>query len=148
MPPRIAAAALVFRHRFTVCAIEHVRSGESHMRALLTAAIAAIAGASLTPAQAADNLPPAYGNAPPPAYAPPPPAYGYAPPVYAPASPYRVPPGYVVAPEGPVYAVPAPNYQAGDEYEANEVLVDNRRYYRDCWWEWGFRRCALKPRWW
>jgi len=148
MPPRIAAAALVFRHRFTVCAIEHVRSGESHMRALLTAAIAAIAGASLTPAQAADNLPPAYGNAPPPAYAPPPPAYGYAPPVYAPASPYRVPPGYVVAPEGPVYAVPAPNYQAGDEYEANEVLVDNRRYYRDCWWEWGFRRCALKPRRW
>ena len=128
------------------------------MRALMLTAAMAIAGAALTSARAADNLPPpAYGNAPPPAYAAPPPAYGYAPPpaygyappVYAPASPYRrVPPGYVVAPEGPAYAVPAPNYQAGDEYEANEVLVDNRRYYRDCWWEWGFRRCALKPRWW
>ena len=98
--------------------------------------------------------PPAY--APPPAvYAPPPVAYGYAPPPvaygppYAPAAPHRrVPPGYVVAPEGPVYAVPAPNYQAGDEYLNSEVLVDNRRYYRECWWEWGFQRCALKPRLW
>src|SRR3954471_12217232 len=127
---------------------------------MLTAAVAAIAGTS--PVQGADNFPPpAYGNVPPPGYAPPPvyaappgyyvppPAYGYARPVYPPASPYQpAPPGYVVAPEGPVYAVPAPNYQAGDEYEGNEVLVDNRRYYRDCWWERGFRRCALKPRWW
>jgi hypothetical protein len=59
-----------------------------------------------------------------------------------------MPPGYVAAPEGPVYAVPGPSYQAGDEYEAGEVLVDNRRYYRECWWEWGYRRCALKARGW
>ena len=136
------------------------------MRALLTASIsAAIVAASLLPmpGHAADNLPPpAYGYVPPPAYAPPPAvyapppvAYGYAPPPvaygppYAPAAPHRrVPPGYVVAPEGPVYAVPAPNYQAGDEYLNSEVLVDNRRYYRECWWEWGFQRCALKPRLW
>ena len=27
-------------------------------------------------------------------------------------------------------------------------LVDGRRYYRECWIEWGQRRCSLKPRWW
>ena len=105
-------------------------------------------------AYAADVYPPpAYGAAPPPAYQPrgyvqaPPPAYGpppvvaYGPPVYA------RPRGIIVAPEGPAYEVSEPAYQPGDEYVQGPALVDGRRYYRDCWWEWGYRRCALKPRW-
>jgi hypothetical protein len=53
-----------------------------------------------------------------------------------------------VAPEGPAYEVSEPAYQPGDEYIQGPALVDGRRYYRDCWWEWGYRRCALKSRWW
>jgi hypothetical protein len=124
------------------------------MRILTAVLLAVLAGTSL--AQAGDFPPPGYRNAPPPAYGyAPPPAYGYAPPPvvaygppYAPAPRNQpMPPGFVAAPEGPVYAVPGPSYQAGDEYESAEVLVDNRRYYRECWWEWGYRRCAVRPRW-
>jgi hypothetical protein len=117
--------------------------------------LAAFALPALMPSQsrAADSLPPPpVARAVPPAYvAPPapPPPYGYAPPpVYGYAPPVYVrPPGVIAVPEGPAYAVPGPVYQPGDEYIQAPVLVDSRRYYRDCWFEWGFRRCVLKPRW-
>jgi len=119
--------------------------------------IAAIGASLLAPAYAADVYPPpAYGAAPPPAYQAPPPAYGYAPPpvygqppvvAYGPPV-YGRPQGIIVAPEGPAYQVSEPAYQPGDEYVQGPALVDGRRYYRDCWWEWGYRRCALKSRWW
>jgi hypothetical protein len=129
------------------------------MRALMLVPIL-LAGILSIPAHAADVPPPPYGAAPPPAYgvAPPPPpygpppAYGYpAPPPaygYAPPPVYRRPPGVVAAPEGPAYVVPSPAYQAGSEYEEAPVAVDARRYYRDCWWEWGFRRCAVRSKYW
>ena len=68
----------------------------------------------------------------------PPPAVAYGPPIYA------RPRGIIVAPEGPAYEVSEPAYQPGDEYVQGPALVDGRRYYRECWWEWGYRRCALK----
>jgi hypothetical protein len=125
------------------------------MRTLVLSIVAVIAALSL--AHAADVYPPpAYGAAPPPAYQPPPPAYGYAPPpayrqppvvAYGPPV-YGRPPGIIVAPEGPAYQVSEPAYQPGDEYVQGPALVDGRRYYRDCWFEWGYRRCTLRPRWW
>ncbi len=135
------------------------------MRTMLLAVLGAIA---MTSAHAADVYvppPPAYGAAPPPAYGPPPPAYG--PPGYAPApTVYVSPPAYVqpprvyygeavpqpyygrprtviAAPEGPAYVVPAPASQPGDEYVEAPAFVDGRRYYRNCWWNWGYRRCGL-----
>lgn len=104
----------------------------------------------LTTAQAGDLAPPAYGAAPPPAYveAPPPSAYPPPPPAYGPPPPayYGPPRGVIAAPQGPAYVVPGTPYQAGDEYTQGPVLVDGRRYYRECWWEWGYRRCALRAR--
>ena len=125
------------------------------MRTLVLSIVAVVAASSL--AHAADNYPPpAYGAAPPPAYQRPPPAYGYAPPpaygqppvvAYGPPV-YGRPPGIIVAPQGPAYQVSEPAYQPGDEYVQGPALVDGRRYYRDCWFEWGYRRCTLRPRWW
>lgn len=127
------------------------------MRTLVLSVVVAIGASSLVPAYAADVYPPpAYGAAPPPAYQPPPPAYGYAPPpaygqppvvAYGPPV-YGRPRGIIVAPEGPAYQVSEPAYQPGDEYVQGPALVDGRRYYRDCWFEWGYRRCTLRPRWW
>ena len=125
------------------------------MRTLVLSIASVVTASSL--ACAADNYPPpSYGAAPPPAYQPPPrayvqappPAYGpppavaYGPPIYA------RPRGIIVAPEGPAYEGSQPAYQPGDEYIQGPALVDGRRYYRDCWFEWGYRRCILKPRWW
>ena len=65
---------------------------------------------------------------------PPPPAYGYvAPPAY----------GYVEAPEA---AVPAPQVYVGPgaTFAAQPIIIAGRRYYRDCWWHWGQRKCELK----
>jgi hypothetical protein len=97
-------------------------------------------------AQAADIYrPPAYGRAP-----APPPAYGYAPPpAYAPPPvvAYGPSPGVIAAPEGPAYIVSQPAYQPGSEYVQGPFLVDARRYYRNCWIEWGQPRCALTPLW-
>src|SRR4051794_26267307 len=109
---------------------------------LLIAATAALLGVpSLASAQSyvADVYAPppvAYGQSPVVGY-PPPPAYGYvAPPAY----------GYV---EAPVAAVPAPQvYVApGTAYADQPIIINGQRYYRDCWWDWGQRRCELKP-WW
>ena len=72
------------------------------------------------------------------------------------ADPYGAPPvfGYPPPPafgyvEAPVAAVPAPQvYVApGTAYADQPIIIDGRRYYRDCWWDWGQRRCELKP-WW
>ena len=127
------------------------------MRTLVLSIAAVVAASSF--AYAADNYPPpVYGAAPPPAYQPPPPGYVQGPPpppLYGPPPAvaygppiYARPRGIIVAPEGPAYEVSEPAYQPGDEYVQGPALVDGRRYYRDCWWEWGYRRCALKSRWW
>ena len=118
--------------------------------AFVVLAIATVA--TIAPAHAADIYGPApgYGAAPPPAYQPPPARpYGYAPPAYGvpPVVAYEPPPGVIAAPEGPAYIVSQPAYQPGDEYAQAPFVVDGRRYYRECWVEWGQRRCALKPRW-
>ena len=72
------------------------------------------------------------------------------------ADPYPAPaPGVVVttpgAPlvQGQVYLAPgATTYVApGQQYSDQAIIIEGRRYYRDCWWDWGQRRCELKP-WW
>lgn len=71
-------------------------------------------------------------------YAPPPAAY------VAPApSPYAPPPAVVGAPmvQSQVYLAP------GTVYDDQAIYMNGQRYYRDCWWDWGRRRCDLKP-WW
>jgi hypothetical protein len=76
-------------------------------------------------------------------YAPPPAAYVAPPPVVA-------SPPVVAAPmvESQVYLAPGTTYvQPGTQYQDQAIYVDGRRYYRDCWWDWGQRRCELKP-WW
>ena len=77
--------------------------------------------------------------------------------VYAPpATTYVVPRAPVVAApmvESQVYLAPgttyvqpgAPVIAPGTEYTDAPVVVEGRRYYRDCWWDWGRRRCELKP---
>jgi hypothetical protein len=120
------------------------------MRKLLLIASTALLGApSLASAQTyvADVYSPppvAYGQAPVVGY-PQPPAYGYvAPPAYG----YVAPPAYGYV-EAPVAAVPAPQvYVApGTAYADQPIIINGQRYYRDCWWDWGRRRCELKP-WW
>jgi hypothetical protein len=68
------------------------------------------------------------------------------------ATPYGTP-GIVVTPGAPmvqnqVYLAPGQTYVApGTEYQDQPIYIEGRRYYRDCWWDWGRRRCELKP-WW
>jgi hypothetical protein len=63
--------------------------------------------------------------------------------VYPPA------PGVVVNPplmQGQVYLAPGAAYVApGQQYSDQPIIIEGRRYYRDCWWDWGHRRCELKP---
>ena len=98
------------------------------MRTLMIAATM-LAGASFAPASAGETPPGIY---------PAPPPYGYTPP-----RAYRHPPGVIAAPEGPAYVVPGPAYHAGSEYEMMPIGTDGRRYYRECQWEWGYRRCHV-----
>jgi hypothetical protein len=50
--------------------------------------------------------------------------------------------------QGQVYLAPGATYVApGQQYNDQAIIIDGRRYYRDCWWDWGQRRCELKP-WW
>ena len=53
------------------------------------------------------------------------------------------PPAVVAAPmvESQVYLAP------GQTYDDQAIIINGQRYYRDCWWDWGRRQCALKP-WW
>ncbi|MBV8836806.1 MAG: hypothetical protein JO000_09715 [Alphaproteobacteria bacterium] len=68
----------------------------------------------------------------------------------APPAPYLAPaPGYVV-PGGPmvesqVYlAPPAVTVAPGTTYDDQAIYMNGEHYYRDCWWDWGRRRCELK----
>jgi len=103
-----------------------------------------VAGAiRAAPAIAADIYAPApqvYGAPPPPAYGPPPQAYG--PPPAAP--PYGPAPAQVYGPPPLAYAAPGPGYLPGTEYE-QPIYVEGQPYYRECWWDWGRRRCELRP---
>jgi hypothetical protein len=50
--------------------------------------------------------------------------------------------------QGQVYLAPGATYVApGQQYTDQAIIIEGRRYYRDCWWDWGQRRCELKP-WW
>jgi hypothetical protein len=84
-------------------------------------------------------------------YGPPPRAYVAPPVTYATPRTYVTPAPVVEAPmvESQVYLSPgtAPVMQPGVAYQDQAVYVNGRRYYRDCWWDWGQRRCELKP-WW
>jgi len=68
------------------------------------------------------------------------------------ADPYGAVPGTVVVNpplvQGQVYLAPGQTYVApGTAYQDQAIVIEGRRYYRDCWWDWGQRRCELKP-WW
>jgi len=73
--------------------------------------------------------------------------------VYPPAAGVVVnPPAVAVNPpalvEREVYLAPGATYvQPGTEWEDQPIIINGQRYYRDCWWDWGRRRCELKP-WW
>lgn len=74
----------------------------------------------------------------------------YAADVYPAPGAVIVNPPVVAAPlvQGQVYLAPSQTYVApGTEYRDQAIIVDGRRYYRDCWWDWGQRRCELRP-WW
>lgn len=50
--------------------------------------------------------------------------------------------------QGQVYMAPGVTYVApGQQYTDQPIFIEGRRYYRDCWWDFGQRRCELK-RWW
>ena len=74
----------------------------------------------------------------------------YAADVYPPAAGVIVRPPVVAAPmvDSQVYLAPGATYvQPGNEWEDRPIIIEGQRYYRDCWWDWGRRRCELKP-WW
>ena len=68
------------------------------------------------------------------------------------ANPYGAVPGTVIVNpplvQGQVYLAPGQTYVVpGAAYQDQAIVIEGRRYYRDCWWDWGQRRCELKP-WW
>lgn len=72
--------------------------------------------------------------------------------VYAPPTVYvqPTPSPYARGPmvESQVYLAPGATYVApGTVYDDQAIYQNGQRYYRDCWWDWGRRRCELKP-WW
>jgi len=63
----------------------------------------------------------------------------------APAAPYVGPGGPMV--ESQVYLAPPAVAVApppGTTYDDQAIYINGERYYRDCWWDWGRRRCELK----
>jgi hypothetical protein len=63
-------------------------------------------------------------------------------------TPYAQPPAVVGAPmtQSQVYLAPNATYVApGTVYDDQAVYMNGQRYYRDCWWDWGRRRCEFKP---
>jgi len=120
------------------------------MRTLMLTVSTLAAMVTMTPAQvfAADITRPApsYGPPPPPqAYGPPPPVYGPPPAqAYGPAPVYGPPPVVAYDPPPPPQAYVAPGYSPGSEYE-QPIYVEGQPYYRECWWDWGRRRCELRP---
>jgi hypothetical protein len=120
------------------------------MLMLTASTVVAIAGMAMSaaPTFAADiyGPSPSYGPPPPQAYGPPPPqAYGpppppaYGPPPVVAYGPPPPPQAYY----GPPPAYVAPGYPPGSEYE-QPVYVEGQPYYRECWWDWGRRRCELR----
>jgi hypothetical protein len=75
----------------------------------------------------------------------------YAGPYAAPGVAVTTPGVTVTAPaaplvQGQVYLAPGATYVApGQQYSDQPIIIEGRRYYRDCWWDWGQRRCELKP---
>ena len=66
---------------------------------------------------------------------------GYAPP----ATTYVAPAPGAPLIEGQVYlAPPAVTIAPGAAYDDQAIYINGERYYRDCWWDWGRRRCELK----
>ena len=64
---------------------------------------------------------------------------------------YVAPPAYVApgAPmvESQVYLAPPAvtvTPPPGTAYDDQPIYMNGERYYRDCWWDWGRRRCELK----
>ena len=110
--------------------------GQKILSGVMAALTVAMAG--MTPVQAADGDLPRRADGKP--------VYRAAPPQvqFVPVGP---PTAIITDPAGSAYVVPAPAYQPGSEYFQGPVLVDATRYYRNCWWEWGYYRCALIPRW-
>jgi len=50
--------------------------------------------------------------------------------------------------ESQVYLAPgATTVAPNTPYADQPIILNGQRYYRDCWWDWGQRRCELK-RWW
>jgi hypothetical protein len=65
-----------------------------------------------------------------------------------PGTVYVNPPAVYTAPmtQSQVYLAPGQTYVApGTVFQDDAVYVGGQRYYRDCWWDWGQRRCELKP---
>ncbi len=63
-------------------------------------------------------------------------------------APVVVNPPVVAAPmvESQVYLAPGQSYVAPNTpYMDQPIIMNGQRYYRDCWWDWGQRRCELKP---
>lgn len=118
-------------------------------RFLLTAATLAalVAGTSAASAQYYYNAADIDADV----YAPPPRAYVAPTVTYVAPRAYVTPAPVVEAPmvESQVYLAPgaAPVIQPGVTYQDQAIYMNGRRYYRDCWWDWGQRRCSLKP-WW
>jgi hypothetical protein len=80
--------------------------------------------------------------------------YYYAADAYGPPATTYVAPGttYVAPAPGMVQSQvyltpPAVAVAPGAAYDDQAIYIDGERYYRDCWWDWGRRRCELK-RWW
>jgi hypothetical protein len=71
---------------------------------------------------------------------------------YYTTDPYAAPPAYVAPAPGmvdaPVYMAPnitvTPGPMPGQTYDDQAIYINGDRYYRDCWWDWGRRRCELK----
>jgi hypothetical protein len=72
---------------------------------------------------------------------------------YYTTDPYAAPPPAYVAPapgtmvQSPVYMAPNITVTPGTVYDDQAIYLNGERYYRDCWWDWGRRRCELKH-WW
>jgi hypothetical protein len=70
--------------------------------------------------------------------------------VYAPPpAAYVAPPATYVAPapmaQSQVYLAPGTPYVApGAVYDDQQVIINGQRYFKDCWWDWGRRRCEYK----
>jgi hypothetical protein len=71
----------------------------------------------------------------------------YAPPPAAYVAPAPMVQSQVYLAPGTTYVDPGATVVPGQSYDDQAVYMNGQRYYRDCWWDWGRRRCELKP-WW